>query len=151
MKQRQFFMRVLSVALFAVPISLWSAEQENVSADKFVSGKAQELRQQITEVIESRNAAISDVNERYRGANPEARVALEAEGAQIQVDYERAYLSLLVEYHRLTGNQLEMEKAERNLARTNGEPIKIEPQDADMQRALELKPGTEGVVTNEQN
>lgn len=79
------------------------------------------LKTEIQSLTEARAQALAALNERYRAATPAERTDLEAESATVQADYERAYLTLILEYHRLTGNTVEMERAARMLAVLDGE------------------------------
>ena len=105
-----------------------------------------ELRQQIFDTMEARQAALQNLSDRYREARYEERTTLEAMSDQIQKDYEFAYLSLLVEYHGLTGNVIEQERAQRMLdALANTAGTVPREQDA---LPLPNETGQEGVNTD---
>jgi hypothetical protein len=79
----------------------------------------------------TREAALSEIQARYEIALPHEKTAIELEGAAINTDYDRAYLELLTEYHRLNGNEAELERAEAQLEIINagiplGTPLTLE-------------------------
>jgi hypothetical protein len=77
------------------------------------------VREEINQLDTEREQVLRDLQTRYTNAALDQRVALEAEGAQIQTDFQRRYLELVVEYHRLTGNAEELARAERMLENLN--------------------------------
>ena len=111
------------------------------------------LRQDIDNVLMEREQAVRELNTRYASAPLDQRVALEAEAAQIQTDYERRYLELVVDYHQLSGNAEELARAERMLENLNagvatGTPLPLE-RNLRSENPPVIK-GQEGVVTNGQ-
>lgn len=151
---RQKVVRVVLLAgALLIPLALWSApaaEAGKATAAPDQTARIAELRQGIEGTLQARDEALRDLQMRYQEAALENRVALEAEGARLQADYEHAYLTLLVEYHRLTGNAVEQQRAEAMLEALeriqSGTPVEL--------KKVELPPvqsGQEGVVTDAQN
>lgn len=151
MRRKKVLLRIAAVVLLCLPIALWSVESAKENGDKTKVNRALELKQQIEEITAVRDAAIGEINNRYRTAPQADRVTIEAEGARIQADYERTYLSVLVEYHKLNGNQIEMEKAQQNLDAINGKFSENQQLDKQVPKQKALNSGTEGVVINEKN
>lgn len=122
----------------------------NPSGEKSLST----LRVEIDNVLTEREEALRELNARYATAPLDQRVSLEAEAAQIQTDYERRYLELVIDYHRLSGNAGELARAERMLESLNagavtGTPLPL-PRDL---RVTQTPPASgqtpEGVVRDE--
>jgi hypothetical protein len=111
------------------------------------------LREDIGNVLRDREVALRELNGRLAVAPLDQRVALETEAAQIQTDYERRYLELVVDYHRLSGNTEELARAERMLESLNAGVVTGTPLPLERNLRGENPPSTkgqEGVVTNGQ-
>ena len=92
-----------------------TAEGETSGTRSIMSDRPQTISEEIETLLIAREAALSDILARYKSALPTERTAIELEGAAINEDYERAYLELIAEYHRLAGNETELAKAEAQL------------------------------------
>lgn len=89
----------------AVPLLAWSAPPVGeASRTLSATDVPADLRQQIENVVSVREATLRQMDARYQAAPLDQRVAMEAEMAQVQTDFELEYLSLLLEFHRLSGN-----------------------------------------------
>lgn len=135
------------IALLAIASVGWSASPVSRGSSP------EELKAAAQQVLEQRDAALTQWQEQYRSAPLSDRVRLEAEAAQIQTDYERRYLELVVDYHRLSGNTEELARAERMLENLNagvaiGTPL---PLDRNLQAPVQVSDQPqEGVVHDEQ-
>lgn len=95
-------------AAIAVPISAWSAPPAGASAEQAAENLVpSELRRQIDDLIAARDLALREMEAEYRSAPLDQRVALETEMTRVQLEFETEYLTLLLEYHRLSGNRQE--------------------------------------------
>lgn len=108
----------------------------------------QRLSEEIATLEAEREFALRDVAERYRTAELADRSAIEAEGARLWSDFEARFLSLVVEYHTLSGNDQEAQQAQLNLeqllAPANGEP-QVQPRDLTPTPVVQTGKPVEGV------
>jgi len=104
----------MSVLVFSVAVAIGAPTEKTL-----LSAPAQRplsiIRQEIASVMQERDAALQQLNARYASAALADRVALEAEGARLEEQFERHYLQLLIEYHQQSGNVEELARAERML------------------------------------
>jgi hypothetical protein len=139
------------LGLLLLPIASWSMDQTGSASVDPGKSRIAELRQELTTLLNARDHTIAEITERYRNSALSDRSMIEREEALLQEDYERQYLTLLIDYHNLTGNLAEMQKAQQMLAALNG----VQPEAA--APAQESAPvtngqtGTEGVIVHEQN
>lgn len=113
------------------------------------------LRRDIENLLKEREDALRGLSARYAAAPLDQRVALEAEGAKIQTDYERRYLEMVVDYHRLTGHNEELARAQAMLENLNagvvtGTPLALPRNLRDTQTSGASDQLKEGVVRNDQ-
>ena len=104
------------------------------------------VREEINQLDTVREQVLRDLQTRYTKAALDQRVALEAEGAQIQTDFQRRYLELVVEYSRLSGNAEELARAERMLESLNTGVVSYTPLPEDTKTETLPTTGQEGVV-----
>jgi len=117
--------------VWVVMIMLMTTLVQGGPNDKAVQSAPEEatpvsLRQEITDLMLAREAALAAMSEEYKTIPLAERTAFEARSSQLAAEYDRAYLTLLVEYHRLSGNSAEMERAEQMLNALDGVPQEYE-------------------------
>jgi hypothetical protein len=103
------------LAIVFVGGTLWSAPQPPAQTPVPEQSSLAELHDAALAVMQAREDALRDLSARYQAAAMADRVGLETEGAALEESYERQYLEILVEYHRLSGNAAELERTERML------------------------------------
>lgn len=139
-------------AMLIVPMMLWGAPKTG-SPDVSTPQQPDDLKQQLIATLQSRDAALAEIDARFRQAAPADKSLIEAEAVQTQLDYERSYLSLLIEYHSVTGNTVEQHKAEQMLNALDGTtPAASTPQAPrdKMSSKPAVESGQEGVIVDEQ-
>ena len=144
------------VAIFVIGIVIcgWCAPPgEAVPATDNRGEQIRVLHQEIQTVLQSRETALRAFQAKCEKAPLADRVALEAEGAQLIEEYERAYLELLISYHQLTGNAVELARAEAMLERLNAGPITGTPLNLERNRpapTTPAEPSPEGGIIHAQ-
>ena len=109
-------LRLLAVVLVLVMAgALSSAPPEDAKFTAPESRSLADLRAAALTVLQERENALREWNDRYQAAPLENRVALESEAAEMTADFERQYLQVLVEYYRQSGNEAELARSERML------------------------------------
>lgn len=104
-----WMIKLVLIAVVALPV--FAAEP--VSAPS--TDQIQALDQQMRDLLQEREAVLSQMRDENLRAAPSERVAREAEYAQMQSQYEIQLLELMVEYYALTGNEELQARAEANL------------------------------------
>ena len=132
---------VLAAGLIATG---WCAPSEKAAGADERGAQIDLLTLEIETLVQSRDAALTAFQAKYAAAPLADRVALEAEGAQLTEEYERAYLELMLQNHTLTGNTVEAEHAAAMLEQMNAGPVTGVPLNLD--RNL---PAMEGGQPNE--
>ena len=111
------------------------------------------LREAVNEVSQERENAIRELNAQFAVAPLDQRVRLEAELADVQKHFDELYLTSLIEYHRLSGNVTELERAERMLGALQGNALPAAELPLERHRTLSapvIEQPREGVVSDEQ-
>ena len=142
---------VLGLAALALVMSV----AQGAPADKAASPAPADqrspsvVRDEINQLDAEREQVLRDLQTRYANAALDQRVTLEAEGAEIQTNFQRRYLELVVEYNRLSGNAEELARAERMLEGLNTGVVSYTPLPEDDKTGTLPTTGQEGVARDE--
>lgn len=125
------FGTVIILGATSVPCLTADESRKEEAVKQSESWTVSRLQQEIESLREEREETLTDLAAQYRSAPPEERTMLEARRAAAIEDYERAFYSLLVEYHQFNGNETELEQASRMLETLNsglqrGTPLNLE-------------------------
>jgi len=140
--------RIMGRSVWLVLLVVMAAAAYGAPNDKTVQSAPAEVRplnvvrDQINSLLQEREDMVRELNARYTNAALDQRTALEAEMAQMQAGYDLRFLELLVEYHQLSGNAAELERAERMLEAMTADPQEATPLQLDRNLQLETAPAT---------
>ena len=95
-----------------VPFLVWADADVK---DTTIGERAQELRDQIQEIVLAHDSTLEAVETRYQAAAPEQRAALEEEANQLELQFRTDYLELMLEYGTLVKDDDVVQEAHEQL------------------------------------
>jgi hypothetical protein len=109
---------MIAAAAIALPLMAHAGDLATNS-----DSRMEVLRHQLQATLTERDVALHDLAVRHDAAKAEDRTTLEKQSAEMQTDFERQYLQLLVDYHALSGNTEAKAQAQRMLDVLDGVPV----------------------------